>query len=416
MSEKLVIHRVGHHGDGIADTPSGPVYVPYALPGETAEVEPVEGQPDRPRLLGIVNASPQRVEPICPHFGVCGGCATQHWAMTRYLAWKRQLVVDALGAEDLNVAVDPVIDAHGDGRRRATLHARQKTNDVLEVGFSAARSHTLVAINECPILAPPLAGATKAAWAVAEAVKGRDTQARKPLDIQITQTDAGLDIDVRGSGALSATQTTALARAANTHVLARLTRHGEMVAQRAAPTIKVGRATVTLPPGAFLQATVAGEQTLTQLVLEHAAKAKKVVDLFCGTGTFALPLAETARVVAADSDANAIDALKRAHPTGQGLKPVEAQARDLFRRPLQAFELKDIDAIVFDPPRQGAEAQAREIAAAKTRLVIAVSCNPATFARDARILIDAGYRLTRVTPVDQFRYSSHVELVARLER
>jgi 23S rRNA (uracil1939-C5)-methyltransferase len=231
----------------------------------------------------------------------------------------------------------------------------------------------------------------------------------------VTATDAGLDVDLRGSGPLSPQRTAALARLAETHRLARLTRHGELVTQRAAPTLRIGNANVMLPPGSFLQATAAGEAVLARLVGEHVGGAKLVADLFCGVGPFALRLAEHVRVYAADGDAAAIAALKQAAPA-PGLKPVETEARDLFRRPLVPAELKRFAAAVFDPPRQGAEAQARQLAGSKVPLVVAVSCNVATFARDARILADGGYRLIAVTPVDQFRYSAHVEIVARFER
>jgi 23S rRNA (uracil1939-C5)-methyltransferase len=201
---------------------------------------------------------------------------------------------------------------------------------------------------------------------------------------------------------------------AEQHRLVRLTRHGELIAQRAAPSIKIGRANVELPPGAFLQATAAGELALAHLVSAHVAGAKTIFDLFCGVGPFALRMAEFARITAADNDAAAIAALTRAAPA-DGLKPVAATARDLFRRPFLAQELK-ADAVVFDPPRQGAEAQAREIAKSKAPVVVAVSCNPTTFARDAKILCDGGYKVAQVTPVDQFRYSMHVEVVAKFVR
>ena len=262
------------------------------------------------------------------------------------------------------------------------------------------------------MLARSLDGAIPAAWAIAEELKYE----RKPLDIQVTATDTGLDVDVRGSGPLSSAKSGSLARLAAKLKLARLTRHGEMVAQRSPPTVTMGKARVALPPGSFLQATEAGETILAQLVQTHAGNAKAIVDLFCGVGPFALRLAQQARVIAADSDAGAIAALKQAAQMTSGLKPVEPQARDLFRRPFVAAELKRIDAVVFDPPRQGAEVQARELANSDVKTVIAVSCNAATLARDARILIDGGYRVTAVTPVDQFRYSAHVEIVAKLER
>jgi 23S rRNA (uracil1939-C5)-methyltransferase len=371
----------------------------------------VRGHPDRRHLLRVETPSPERIAPICPHFATCGGCAVQHWSTDRYRAWKRDLVVTALAQAGLAVQVDDLIDAHGAGRRRAVFHARRGTRDILEVGFAALRSHEVVAIDHCPILAPGLAGALEAAWAIAEALRPTG----KPLDLQATATDMGLDVDVRGSGPLAAPRLAELGRLAETHRLARLTRHGELVAQRAAPAIRIGRATVMLPPAAFLQATAEGEAVLARLVTNHVGDAPTIADLFAGVGPFALRLAERARIAAVDVDAAAIVALERAAAT-PGLKPIATQVRDLFRRPLAARELAAYQAVVFDPPRQGAQAQARELAASRVPLIVAVSCNPATFTRDAAILVAAGYRLARVTPVDQFRYSAHVELVARFER
>ena len=412
VTERVVIERMGRYGEGIADSPDGALHVPYTLPGEIAEVDTWLGDNVRRHLIRIEQASPQRIAPVCPHFTICGGCALQHWEHEHYRAWKRALVTDALGQAGIAASVDELIDAHGEGRRRAVFHARRGTHDVLSVGFAAPRAHHIVPIDRCPVLAPGLAGALEAAWAIAEVLAG----ARKPLDIRATESEAGLDVDVRGSGPLNPARTSDLARVAERHKLARLTRHGEIVAQRAAPTVSIGRARVALPPGAFLQATAAGEASLAALVAEHCAGAAWIADLFAGVGPFALRLAERARVIAADSDKDAIAALARAAATTQGLKPIETAARDLFRRPFLAAELESCDAVVFDPPRQGAQAQARELAAARVPVVVAVSCSPTTFARDARILADGGYRLTRVTPVDQFLYSAHVELVGRFEK
>ena len=412
MVERLLIDRLAHRGDGVADTPEGPVFVPYTLPGETVEAERVPGHPDRRHLLRIDTPSPERIAPICPHFGVCGGCAIQHWTEARYREWKRDLLVSALRQAGLDTPVGELIDAHGEGRRRAVFHARRGQRDILEVGFAALRAHHIVGIDRCPVLAPSLGGAIKAAWAVAEALAPE----RKPLDIQVTASETGIDMDVRGSGPLSAARMSALATIAGAQRLARITRHGELVAQRAVPTVTMGKARIALPPGSFLQATAKGEETLAGLVAGHVDKAKLVADLFCGLGPFALRLAERVRVAAFDSDAASIAAVQAAASATSGLKPVDAEARDLFRRPLVGPELKKFDAVVFDPPRQGAEAQSRELARSTVPLVIAVSCNPATFARDVKILTDGGYKLTDVTPVDQFRYSAHVEIVARLAR
>lgn len=411
MVERLVIDHVGHRGDGVALSGHQTIYVPYTLPGETVEVGSVPGHhPDRRRLLAMETASAERITPFCPHFGICGGCAIQHWQAEAYHAWKRNIVVETLAQARLDCDVAPLVDAHGNGRRRLTLHARMSGREVIKVGFAAAGSHDIIPIDRCPILDPALGGAIDAAWALTEPLIGID----KPLDIQITATDNGLDVDLRGSGPLPAPVIAKLSRIAEQHRLARLTRHGELVLQRLPPTLRMGRSAVALPPGSFLQATAAGEETLATQVIERVGRAKTIADLFCGVGPFALRLAEKASLAAFDSDTGAISSLQKAART-QGLKPIKAEARDLFRRPLMPQELRDYDAVVFDPPRQGAEAQTRQLAASKVPLVVAVSCNVATFARDARTLVDGGYKIETVTPVDQFRHTPHVELVARFK-
>jgi 23S rRNA (uracil1939-C5)-methyltransferase len=403
LVERLAIDSLGARGDGVASSDAGAIYVPYTLPGEVVEVDPWPGHPDRRHLLRVETASAARIAPICPHFGVCGGCALQHWDAAPYFAWKRDAVAAHLRYAGIAAAVTDVVDAHGEGRRRAVLHARRATHDILEVGYAALYAHRIIPIDRCPILAPGLAGAIDAAWAIAETLK----PAAKPLDIHATATDAGIDVDVRGSGPLTPRLASALAGVAEAHRLARITRHGELIVQRATPVIMIGRTTVALPPGAFLQATTLGEETLARLVLAHVGSARVVADLFAGVGPFALRLAERARVLAADSDTDAIDALRRAHAATAGLKPVTAERRDLFRRPFVAAELAGYDAVVFDPPRQGAQAQAHELARSRVPVIVAVSCNAATFARDLKILIEGGYRVAEVTVVDQFRYSIH---------
>lgn len=412
MAETLRIDHVAYFGDGVAPLPGGNVYVPYTLGGETVEVTEVHGHPDRRKLVAVKQASPERIAPFCPHFTVCGGCAIQHWEARAYRAWKRNIVVESLAQAGIACEVAPLVDAHGSGRRRITLHARMGTHEVLKVGYAAASSHDIVPVDRCPVLDPALDGALDAAWAIAEALRPM----RKPLDIQFTATRGGLDADVRGSGPVNATMTSKLSAIAQAHRLARLTRHGELVVLRNPPVVAMGTAEVTLPPGSFLQATEAGEQALAALVLDHAGRARHVADLFCGVGPFALRLAAKSRVAAFDGDAGSVAALQKAATTTSGLKPVKADARDLFRRPLVPQELRDYDTIVFDPPRQGAQAQAAQLAASKVPALVAVSCNVTTFARDARILIDGGYRIEGVTPVDQFRHSPHVELVARFSR
>lgn len=402
---RLTIAHVGHRGDGVAEGR----FVPYTLPGEVVEVE---GDEERAAPATILSPSPDRVTPPCSHFGTCGGCALQHWADAPYLAWKRDIVAATLGQHGLRPEIAPTIDARGTGRRRVTFHARRGSGTRLVVGFAAARSHAIVPIEACPLLAPSLANALPAARRIATALEGLG----KPLDIQVTAASQGLDMELRGAGRLGERERLGLIAAANAAGLVRLTNHGDLIMQREVPSIMIAGMAVPLPAGAFLQATEAGEAVLSDLVLAGVGKAKSVADLFCGIGPFALRLAAKSKVRAVDSDAPAIASLAQALRKASGLKPVQTEARDLFRRPLLAAELKGLDAVVFDPPRAGAEAQVKLLAKADIGRIVAVSCNAATFARDAAILTDAGWTLGTVTPVDQFRWSAHVELVATFER
>ena len=324
-----------------------------------------------------------------------------------YADWKRQSVVAALAAAGVKAEVGALVDAHGGGRRRATFHARVGADGAVEVGFMRARAHDIVEIDACPLFAPELSAAPEVARALAEAVK----TLLKPLDIQATATLAGLDVDLRGCGPLGAGETRRLLGVAERLDLARLSNHGVALIERRPPLVAFGTARVVVPPGGFLQATAAGEETLAQLAAEALKGAGRVADLFCGAGAFALRLAGEHSVFAVDNDAAAIAALRRA---GNG--SVEAAARDLFRLPLTAAELAAFDAVLFDPPRAGAAPQAREIATSGVTRVVAISCNAETFARDARILIDGGFVCEGVTPIDQFRYSAHVEIFAAFRR
>ena len=411
----IEITRLGQRGEGVAAGPSGLVYIPYAVPGDRLRAD-LDGELGH--IVEITQPSAERIAPICPYFGICGGCAVQTLTPNAYAAWKRRLVADALGKAGVTAAVSELIDAHGEGRRRATFHARaQGSANILarrppQVGFMRARSHDLVDIAFCPILAPGLDGALAAARRLADIVAGLD----KPLDLLATATDAGLDIDVRGLGPLPDPERQALVAAAADLDLARLSNHGSIVVERRIPAIRIGKARVVPPPGGFLQATVLGERTLADLATVGVGPARKVADLFCGLGTFALRLAETATVAALDTGGPALDALSRAARATPALRPVTTEARDLFRRPLAGAELASFDAVVFDPPRAGAPEQAAALAASKVPTVVAVSCNPATFARDAAILVGGGYEIGPVVPVDQFRYAPHVEIVAVFRR
>jgi len=399
---QLEITGMGRRGEAIAAHDGGTLDVPYALPGETVRAE-VDGA--RARIATIETASPDRIAPFCKFFSRCGGCQLQHWREEPYRQWKRGLVTTALKNRGLDAPVAELIDAHGDGRRRVSVHVRRQDGTVL-AGFMAARSHDLLDIDRCPILVPALAGAMDIARAIGARLGD--------CDVALTATDTGIDGSVKIERELAARALQGLAQA--DFGLARLTVNGEPVAIRATPMVIMGRAKLALPPVSFLQATAAGEAALARLVIVAAGKAKKVADLFSGVGPFALRLAETAQVAAFDSDRPAIATLDRARRETSGLKPLTAATRDLFREPLVANELKDFDAVIFDPPRAGAEAQSRQLAKSTVKTVIAVSCDPASFARDAEILVRGGYRLGAVTPVDQFKWSSHVETVAVFQR
>jgi 23S rRNA (uracil1939-C5)-methyltransferase len=409
---ELVLEGVGARGDAIAAGASGPVYAAYGLPGETVRAR-VAG--DRAEILAVVAPSAERQTPACPHFGRCGGCQLQHWAEPAYLDWKRTQVVDALAKRNLGPVVDPIVAAWGDGRRRAAFHASRQGGRV-RLGFVERGGGRLVAIERCPALAPALEAAALRLGPLADAV----TPPRADVTLQCLLTEAGVDVAVKGAGRALAEDRAGretLTALANELDLARLTVDGEPIVARRNPYLRMGKAIVAPPPGAFLQPTAFGEEALARLTLEALQGAERVIDLFSGIGTFALRIAEQAEVTAAESDADMLAALKAAADgAGGALKQVSILRRDLLRTPLSSLEMKKYDAAVMDPPRSGARLQAEQIARSPIRRMAYVSCDPATFARDVKVLIDHGFALTRVTPVDQFRWSPHVEIVGALER
>lgn len=403
---RVTITRLGHLGDGVAQGEGGAVFVPGALPGEV-----VEGVLDGDRLTAprIVTPSPVRVRPPCPHARVCGGCALQHAADPFVAAWKGEVVAHALAAQGLTAPFCPLHTSPPRARRRATLAGRRSKAGVT-LGFHMRGSDQVIAVPGCTLLHPDLI----ATFPALEALTRLGASRSGALAITVTQTLSGPDVAVTGGKPIDPALWQDLASLAGTAGLARLTWDGAVVAQATPPVVPFGAARVTPPPGAFLQATVAGEAALLAAVRDAVEDARRIVDLFAGCGTFSLPLAAMASVHAAEGDAAMIDALLAGWRGAPGLRAVTGEARDLFRRPLLADELRGYDAAVIDPPRAGAEAQSRALAAARVPVIAAVSCNPATFARDAKIFTDAGYTLDWVQVVDQFRWSTHVELAARL--
>ena len=404
------IQSVGAQGDGVAENG---VFIALTLPGETVTAR---GSGDRLELAEVVAPSLDRVIPPCPHFGVCGGCALQHWAHAPYLAWKSDQVRAALARARIETEIAVAFAASPGTRRRVALHARRVGREV-HLGFKGRRSWAVEAIDVCAIADPAIVADLPILRTLAAPFLEHPKSA--PI-LHVTATRTGLDIDVTGverkGGGLSADARARAARACVGADIARVTRAGEMVYQAQAPMVALGGAIVALPPGAFLQAVPAAEEAMASVMLEAAAGAHRIADLYCGVGTFTFRLAAVAPVLAADASAGAIAALRSAMAGAPGLKAIDAQARDLDRRPVLAQELKKIDVVVFDPPRAGAAAQAAQLAESKVARVAGVSCNPATFARDARTLIDGGFTLDKVAVVDQFLWSPHVELVGEFSR
>ena len=398
MSTIATITSLGHKGEGVAEIDGHKVFVPFALPGERVELD-IDG--DRATLLGVVAAADNRVEPFCPHFGACGGCQLQHLNRPSYEAFKIGLIETPLRFAGIELAVSRFIDAAGEGRRRATLHARREG-----VGYMRLRSHEVHDIDACPILVPGLAKAPDIARAVFQAVG--------EADVSLVATLSGLDVAIRTEKKQARHERVAPLGAR--FKMARLAMNGDMVLQAQPPVVEMGRARVELPIGSFLQATAAAENLLADYVLGAVdRKVKTVADLFCGLGPFALRLAETHPVKAFDNDRAGIAALDQARRFTRGLREVTAKSQDLLRDPLTQYEL-NYDFVVLDPPRSGAEAQVRELAKSKVKTVVMAACDPRTFARDAALLVAGGYAISDLVAVDQFTQSTHIEMAATFRR
>lgn len=393
FSGRVEIEALGAKGDGLADG----LAVALTLPGDVIE----NGK--------LVTRSPHRIRPPCPHFGRCGGCALQHADDAFVADWKSGVVAQALRAHALPSDIRKVHQSPARSRRRAVFAGR-RTKKTTILGFHARRSDEVIPIDSCAVLRPEIMAAFASLHEIVRLAASRKSVVR----LGVTLSGAGLDLDVRDAVPLEAQGIEALARFAE--VLARISWNGEVVLMRSPPMQQFGPAAVAPPSGAFLQATAEGEAALVASVLEATAGVGRIVELFAGCGTFSLPLLVCSDVHAVEFEEEMLASLDQAWRQTTGLKRLTTEARDLFRRPVLSSEFNGVDAVVLDPPRAGAVAQAHEIAGSRVGRVAYVSCNPVSFAKDARVLVDAGFALDWVDVVDQFRWSTHIELAARFSR
>lgn len=393
----LTITRLTAAGLGVADNDQS---YPRTLPGEV--IEDVDGS------ARIVTPSTDRVTPPCRHFKSCGGCAMQHATEAFVADWKTSVIRTGLAARGIETEILPILTSPAQSRRRASLHGKRTKSGAM-VGFHGRASDLLIEVPDCQLLHPDIMAAIPALEQFTIIAASRKAE----LELVVTVSENGLDLDMRNCKPLDPRVIGEVAALTEKHRFARVAWDGEVIGLRLPPGQTFGPAQVTPPPGAFLQATTHGQDALTRCVLQSLGGAKQMVDFFAGCGTFSLPAAKTAEVWALEGEKPLIDALDAGWRQATGLKKLRAETRDLFRRPVLSSELKKIDAAIIDPPRAGAEAQHIQLAASKIPRIAAVSCNPASFARDAEILIKAGYCLDWVQPVDQFRWSTHVELAAQ---
>ena len=414
MTEATVtIDHLGGLGDGVAEGVAGRLHIPFTAPGDRARVA-LKGK-DAAILVELLGAGPHRADPPCRHFGTCGGCNLQHLQSSFTAEWKRTRVVSALARAGIEgVPVGETISIPPRTRRRASLAASRIGKRVL-FGFAERASHRLVDLQECLVLRPELAGL----FAPIRARLPDLLTTGETADIALTWTETGADFVLIRRRPLNLTDRETLAAFAEAADLATVswrasvTAPAEPVAARRSPQIRIGKALVAFAPGTFLQPSIEGEAQLSMLVQQALADITgPIADLFCGLGTFAIPASAAGPVSAFDSDAPAIATLQKA---ARGL-PVTAHRRDLFREPLTVKELETFAAAIIDPPRAGAEKQAQMLADSGVPLIAYVSCNPTSFARDAAILAEGGYRLENVTPVDQFLWSPHIELTGLFRR
>ncbi len=406
---ELKIDFVGHKGDGVAHVNGHAIYVPFTLEGETVSVE---GSGPRCDIKSIIQPSSQRIDPVCKHFGTCGGCQLQHMNEEAYLEWKMGLVTEPLKRAGITLQPDAIVLFKDASRRKCVFNA-ERTPEGMQLGFVEGSENEILAIEACPVLVPQI---NEQLDVIRDLVNSVPTT-KHTLRVSVLVTENGLDISIEEAKPLSETERQVLIKKTIVHKFARLTVNQETLIKIAEPHIEIASTIVSPPPAAFVQALKEAEDLMSDLVADFLKGCKQVADLYCGIGTFALKLAENSAVYAVEENGSALNSLDQAwRQTGGKLKQVKTEKRNLERRPVTFGELKKMDGLVFDPPRAGAELQTRQIAKSRVKKVAAVSCNPATLATDLEILVAGGFNIKRIIPIDQFKYTPHLEVVVLLER
>ncbi len=406
---ELKIDFVGHKGDGVAHLNNHALFVPYTLEGE---VVTVEGSGPRREVISLKEKSSNRIEAICKHFGTCGGCQLQHMNESTYLTWKMGLVTEPLSRAGITLKPDDIVSFKDASRRKCVFNA-QRTPAGMQLGFTEKSSVEIVSIDACPVLVPEINDQLSN---IRDLINSVPTT-KNPLRVSVLVTKNGLDISIEDAKELSEAERQVLIKKTIAHKFSRLTVNIETLIKTAEPQIEIANTIVSPPPAAFVQALKQAEDDMSDIVASFLKGCKQVADLYCGIGTFALKLAENSAVYAVEDSGDALNSLDQAwRDTGGKLKQIKTEKRNLERRPVTFGELKKMDGLVFDPPRAGAELQCKQIAKSRVKKVAAVSCNPATLATDLAILITGGFAVKRIVPIDQFKYTPHVEVVVLLER
>ena len=410
-TKEVVITRLGHQGDGVVQsTDQNDLYVPLALAGEKVKIEYVD---NKVTLHSIIESSPERVKPPCEHYKSCGGCNLQHLSKQAYIEWKTENIIQAFKSQGItDLPIDPMFVVEERSRRRAVLGAR-RTKKTLLLGFHGRRTHDIIDINDCYILSPAIQSKLESLKALLRPLISRKAEIR----LTVIEADNGLDIALENvNKELDADTYQEIANICNEHQIARLTIDNEAIFSQCTPYLSFDNINMEIASGGFLQAVQSAQNFMTSIIIDNLQDTKQALDLFSGMGTFTLPMAKKVKVTAVESDKLALKSLEASTNKLQEVKPIDLVKRDLFTDPLMTKELNAYDFVVMDPPRSGAIAQAKQLAGSSVPTIVCVSCNPATLARDIRALIDGGYSLLRIAPVDQFLYSAHVEVIAILKR